>query len=73
MKPAILIVILLTYAFVELPFGITGNFLTYLIPFIISIFGISVCILNFYFIKTINSRYKKFVQAFNILTVIVYS
>ena len=72
MKPTIIIVFLLTYAFVDLPLEITDSFLAYLIPFIISIVGLGLCILNFYFIKTVG-RHKKIVHVSNILTVIVFS
>ena len=72
MKPTIIIVLLLTYAFVDLPFEITDSFLAYLIPFIISLFGLGLCILNFQFIKTI-SKYKKVVFVSNILTIVVIS
>jgi len=73
MKPTIIIVFLLTYAFVDLPLEITDNFLAYLIPFIISIVGLCIGILNFHFIKTINGRYKKVVRMTNILTIIIFS
>lgn len=72
MKPTIIIVFLLTYAFVDLPLEITDSFLAYLIPFIISIVGLGICILNFHFIKTVG-RHKKIVHISNILTVIVFS
>ncbi len=72
MKPTIIIVFLLTYAFVDLPLEITDNLLAYLIPFIISIVGLGLCILNFHFIKTVG-RYKKIVHVSNILTVIIFS
>ncbi|MBK8805621.1 MAG: hypothetical protein IPO21_02780 [Bacteroidales bacterium] len=72
MKPTIIIVFLLIYAFVDLPLEITDSFLAYLIPFIISIVGLGLCILNFQFIKTVG-RHKKIVHVSNFLTVIVFS
>ena len=73
MKSTIIIVLLLAYAFIEFPLEITDIYLAYLIPFIISIIGVCLCILNFYFLKKINGIYKKVVYIFNILTIIIFS
>ncbi len=73
MKPLIIIIALLTYAFVDFPLEITNNFLAYLIPFIIAIIGLLICIKNFSFIRTSQTRFKKALKVANIITILVFS
>ena len=73
MKPIIIILILITYAFVNLPLEITDNFLAYLIPFCIATIGLIICVLNFRLITFKNLKYRQFVKALNIITTIIFS
>ncbi|MES2654512.1 MAG: hypothetical protein V4620_02930 [Bacteroidota bacterium] len=73
MKPIIIIILLLLYAFVDWPLEIIDNFLAYLIPFCISIFGLIICIINFLFIKRLENKYKKFIRGANIITLVIFS
>ena len=73
MKPTIVILILLTYAFVALPLEITDNFLAYLIPFFISIVGLFISVLNFRLIKKIEGKYRLVLKVANIITITVFS
>ena len=72
MKPTIVILILLTYAFVALPLEITDNFLAYLIPFCISIVGLFISVLNFRLIKKIDGKYRLLMKVANIITISVF-
>ncbi len=73
LKPKILILILLTYVFIELPIEITDNFLAYLIPFCISIIGVIICIINFRIIKRAGDKYRRAIKIANIITTIIFS
>ena len=73
MKPTIIILILLTYAFVELPLEFTDNFLAYLIPFCIAIVGLIICVVNFRLIKNIIGKYRLVLKVANIITIIVFT
>lgn len=73
MKPIIVILILLTYAIVELPIEITDNYLAYLIPFCISIVGLTISVVNLRLIKSIKGKYTLIVKIANIITTIVFS
>jgi amino acid transporter len=72
MKPTIVILILLTYVFVTLPFEITDIFLAYLIPFCISIGGLIISVLNFRPIRKIEGKYRLVLKVANIITIIVF-
>lgn len=72
MKPLIISLVLLVYAFVDWPIEIIDNFLSYLIPFIVAIFGLCFCIFNFYLIKLLN-EYKKIANVVNIITTVIFS
>lgn len=73
MKPTIIILLLLTYAFVDLPVEITDNFLAYLIPFCISIVGLLICIINFRFIRNLDNKHKGRIKIANIITTFIFS
>ena len=73
MKPTIIILLLLIYAFVDLPVEITDNFLAYLIPFCISIVGFLICIVNFRFIKKLEDKYRRRIKIANIATTVIFS
>jgi len=65
LKPTIVILILLTYVFIELPIEITDNLLTYLIPFCFSIIGVGICIINFQLIKRAEDNYRLAIKIAN--------
>lgn len=73
LEPTIVIVILLSYVFIELPIEITDSFLAYLIPFCISIIGVVICVINFRLIKHASDQYKRAIKMANIITTIIFS
>ncbi len=73
MKPTIIILLLLTYTFVDLPIEITDNFLAYLIPFCLSIVGLLVCTINFFYIKNLDNKHKGSIKIANIITTCIFS
>lgn len=72
MKPTLVILILLTYVFIDLPVEITNNFLAYLIPFCISIIGLIICVVNFKLIKRVG-KFRGLIKMSNITTLIIFS
>lgn len=72
MKPTLIIIALLSYAFIELPIEITDNFLVYLIPFIISIVGLLICLINFKLIKKVENKFRLSIKIANIITAVIF-
>ena len=68
-----IIILLLLYAFAPLPFEITDNFLSYLIPFIIATLGLIISVWNFRNIRNLTGINLKTAKFFNWTIIVIYS